>query len=100
ANQTWRFTRQGDGSYELRNAESGLCADVSGGSTAPGAEVIQWTCTGGANQHWTFTRRSDGSYTVASVRSGLALTTASKTPGALVTQQTDTGSALQRWTLG
>ncbi|GAB1332800.1 RICIN domain-containing protein [Streptomyces sennicomposti] len=99
ANQTWRLTRQGDGSYELRNAESGLCADVSGGSTTAGAEVVQWTCTGGSHQHWTFTRRSDGTYTVASVRSGLALTTASKTPGALVTQLTDTGSALQRWTL-
>ncbi|MFJ3583173.1 RICIN domain-containing protein [Streptomyces sp. NPDC090127] len=99
ANQSWRFTRQPDGSYQLANAESGLCADVDGGSTAPGAKVIQWTCTGGANQRWNVTRRADGTYTVASVKSGLVLTTASTTNGALATQQADTGSSLQRWTI-
>ncbi|WP_254705620.1 RICIN domain-containing protein [Streptomyces vilmorinianum] len=99
ANQKWRFTRQPDGSYELVNAESGLCADVNGGSTAVGAKVIQWTCTGGTNQRWTLTRGADGTYTVASVRSGLLLTTASTADGALVTQQPGSGSALQRWTV-
>jgi hypothetical protein len=99
SNQTWRFTRQSDGSYELVNAESGLCADVEGGSTAAGARVVQWTCTGGTNQHWLLTRRSDGTYTVTSVRSGLALTTASTADGALVTQQPDNGSPRQRWTV-
>ncbi|MFG2640316.1 RICIN domain-containing protein [Streptomyces sp. NPDC048370] len=99
ANQNWRFTRQSDGSYELVNAESGLCADVDGGSTAPGAKVIQWTCTGGANQRWTATRRADGTYTVASLKSGLLLTTASTANGALATQQADTASPLQRWTI-
>ncbi|WP_327251127.1 RICIN domain-containing protein [Streptomyces sp. NBC_01244] len=74
------------GSYEIVNAESGLCADISGGSTAVGVEVIQWTCHG-------------GTYSVASVRSGLLLTTASTTAGSLVTQQPDTGSSLQRWTM-
>lgn len=99
ANQKWRFTRQPDGSYQLVNAESGLCADVDGGSTAAGAKVIQWTCTGGTNQRWTAARRADGTYTVASLRSGLFLTTASTSNGALATQQPDTGSSLQRWTI-
>ncbi|MGW2017940.1 RICIN domain-containing protein [Streptomyces sp. NPDC001927] len=99
ANQSWRFTRQPDGSYELVNVESGLCADVDGGSTAAGAKVIQWTCTGGANQRWTATRRADGTYTVASLKSGLLLTTASTANGALATQQPDTASPLQRWTI-
>lgn len=100
ANQNWRFTQQSDGSYQLVNAESGLCADVDSGSTAAGAKVLQWTCTGGGNQHWTLTRQTGGAYTVASVKSGLLLTAASASDGALVTQQAGAGSALQQWTLG
>ncbi|MFJ4871561.1 RICIN domain-containing protein [Streptomyces sp. NPDC088757] len=100
ANQRWTFTRRSDGTYELKNAESGLCADVEGGSTSAGARIIQWTCTGGANQRWSLTRRADGTHTVASAASGLVLTTASSTDGAAVTQQADTGGTLQRWTVG
>ncbi|WP_329172863.1 RICIN domain-containing protein [Streptomyces sp. NBC_01477] len=100
ANQSWRFTSQPDGSYQLANAESGLCADVSGGATTAGAHVIQWNCTGGANQHWTLTQQSNGTYAVRSVQSGLLLTAAAATDGALVTQQPDTGAALQRWAVG
>ncbi|MFE9426515.1 RICIN domain-containing protein [Kitasatospora sp. NPDC006697] len=99
ANQNWQFTQQADGSYQLANAESGLCADVYGGSTAAGAKVVQWTCTGGTNQHWRLSRGADGRYTVTSVKSGLVLTTAGTADGSSVTQQADTGSALQRWTL-
>ncbi|MFF4174180.1 RICIN domain-containing protein [Streptomyces sp. NPDC001744] len=100
ANQRWTFTRQTDGTYELRNAESGLCADVESGSAGAGARIIQWTCTRGANQRWTLTRRSDGTHTLASAASGLLLTAASSGDGASVTQQPDTGAALQRWTVG
>ncbi|GLZ38024.1 RICIN domain-containing protein [Actinokineospora sp. NBRC 105648] len=99
ANQTWTFTAQADGSYELRNVESGLCADVNGGATTAGAAIIQWTCSGGANQHWKATQQSDGNYTFSSVSSGLLLTTASTSDGALVTQQASTGGSLQRWTV-
>ncbi|MFF7250670.1 RICIN domain-containing protein [Embleya sp. NPDC008237] len=98
-NQSWRFTRQSDGSYELANAESGLCADVEGASTTAGARIIQWTCNGHDNQHWTVTRQPTGTYIVASVRSGLSLTTASAANGAPVTQQSDARSPLQRWTI-
>ncbi|MER5640618.1 RICIN domain-containing protein [Kitasatospora sp. NPDC002227] len=99
ANQGWVLTRQPDGSYQLANTESKLCADVSGGSTAAGAAVIQWACTGSSNQSWQANRLADGSYTFTSVRSGLLLTTAGTKDGALVTQQADTGSALQHWTV-
>ncbi|WP_432872002.1 RICIN domain-containing protein [Microbispora rosea] len=34
---------------------SGKCPDVASGSTADGANVIQYTCGGGANQQWTRT---------------------------------------------
>ncbi|MFB6628350.1 RICIN domain-containing protein [Streptomyces sp. NPDC056362] len=100
ANQNWRFTQRADGSYEIANVESGLCADVEGSSTTAGARVVQWTCTGAANQRWNVLRQANGSYKVTSALSGRLLTTASTANGALVTQQSDTGSTLQLWTIG
>ncbi|MFD7165879.1 RICIN domain-containing protein [Streptomyces violascens] len=100
ANQNWVFTRQPDGSYQIANGESKLCADVGGSSRAAGAKVIQWACTGGANQHWAVTALAGGGYTIKSTSSGLLLTTASTSDGAPVTQQPDTGSALQHWAIG
>ncbi|RAJ46333.1 ricin-type beta-trefoil lectin protein [Kitasatospora sp. SolWspMP-SS2h] len=99
SNQSWTFTRQSDGSYQITNVLSHLCVDVSGGSGTAGAQIIQWACTGGANQRWTVTPTTNG-YRITSRSSGLSLTTASTANGAAVTQQTDTGSALQRWTIG
>ncbi|CAL9624919.1 RICIN domain-containing protein [Streptomyces sp. enrichment culture] len=99
ANQKWTFTQQTDGSYQLKNGTSGLCADVEGGSKSAGAKVIQWTCSGAANQRWRVERQPDGTYTVTSVNSGLLLTTASTTNGALVTQQPSSSTALQKWTI-
>jgi alpha-L-fucosidase len=40
------------GYYRLVNVRTGWCADISGGSTADGANVIQWPVAGGANQDW------------------------------------------------
>ncbi|MBC6451038.1 RICIN domain-containing protein [Actinokineospora xionganensis] len=100
ANQTWVFTSNPDGTYQIKNGESNLCVDVADYSTAAGGKIVQWTCTGGANQRWAATRLADGTYALKSQSSGLLLTTASTTDGALVTQQSDTGSALQRWIVG
>ena len=36
------------------NNTLGLLLDVQGGSTQPGAPVIDWYANGGANQEWTF----------------------------------------------
>ncbi|GAA4607697.1 lysophospholipase L1-like esterase [Actinoplanes octamycinicus] len=49
ANQRWTFV---SGST-IRNAQSGLCLDVSGNATANGTAVILWTCTNSPNQLWT-----------------------------------------------
>ncbi|MER5942042.1 RICIN domain-containing protein [Streptomyces sp. NPDC001928] len=99
ANQKWRFTLQPDGSYQLVNVASGLCADVSGASTEAGAKVIQWTCNGRANQRWVVTRMPSGAYTVASAKGGLLLTTASSSNKSPVTQETNTNSSLQHWSI-
>ncbi|AUG81724.1 Ricin-type beta-trefoil lectin domain protein [Kitasatospora sp. MMS16-BH015] len=99
SNQSWVFTRQSDGSYQIVNGQSQLCMDVSGGSTSPGAAIIQWTCTGGANQRWMVSAVAGG-YAISAASDGLLLTTASTANGALVTQQAGTGSSLQTWTIG
>ena len=39
---------------EMSGGNSGLCADVESASQADGANVIQWTCHGGANQRLDF----------------------------------------------
>ncbi|WP_218779438.1 RICIN domain-containing protein [Streptomyces sp. NRRL B-24572] len=98
SNRNWRFTLQSDGSYTLVNTATGLCADVNGGSTAPGATIIQWSCSGNANQRWNVKKLADGTHTLTSVSSGLVVTapTGKNSP---VTQQQDTGSALQHWTI-
>ncbi|MEV4315710.1 ricin-type beta-trefoil lectin domain protein [Actinocrispum sp. NPDC049592] len=39
----------------LKGRESGICADVPGGSTTNGTAVTLWSCNGGSNQSWTLT---------------------------------------------
>jgi hypothetical protein len=48
------YATSGDTGYTLTNLNSGLVADVSGGSASQGAQVIQWTTNGQANQTWNF----------------------------------------------
>ena len=40
------------GYYTISNRMNGMCLDVQGASTADGAPVIQWPCSGNANQQW------------------------------------------------
>ena len=44
-NQQWLLTRQGDGSYQFANRQSGMCLDVVGGSIVDGAKIQQSTCS-------------------------------------------------------
>ncbi|MEV6524469.1 alpha-L-fucosidase [Longispora sp. NPDC051575] len=94
ANQQWRFTGTADGTYVITNVASGLCVDVSGGSTQDGAAVIQWTCTNGPNQRW---RVTGGTITAA--HSSKVLTIAGVNNLDAATQAADTGTNLQRWAL-
>ncbi|HEX8626937.1 MAG TPA: RICIN domain-containing protein [Catenuloplanes sp.] len=41
------------GYRKLINRNSGKALDVTGGATADGAAVIQWTDNGGPHQQWT-----------------------------------------------
>jgi hypothetical protein len=79
-----------EGVHTLKNGNSSMLMDVSSGSTANGAKIIQWPSNGGTNQQWTLTRVADNVYTLKSVKSGLCLD--------VPNQSTTTGVQLQQWT--
>jgi hypothetical protein len=56
--QLWNFRPVAGvaNTYTVVNQRTGRCLDVEGASTADGAAVLQWTCTGATNQQFT-TRR-------------------------------------------
>ena len=49
-NPAQQFVLSGAG--DLVNPQSNKCVDVKDWSSANGARLIQWECTGGANQKW------------------------------------------------
>jgi len=49
-NQKFTFTPTSGGYFRITPVHSGKAVDVSGGSTADGANVQQWTYNGGNNQ--------------------------------------------------
>ncbi|MCZ0983381.1 RICIN domain-containing protein [Streptomyces diastatochromogenes] len=64
------------GTVTIRPDHSGQCLEVADWSTANGAAVRQWPCTGGANQKWHRFWRSDnpeGSYYYVNVHSNKCL---------------------------
>ena len=82
----------------------GLVLDMSGASTAPGGQLIDWFSYGGANQMWTFHNinpgRSVDAYTIVNQNSGLCLTT-DGIAGDRVVQETCAGNKLtQVWYTG
>ncbi|MET7686860.1 RICIN domain-containing protein [Streptomyces sp. NPDC005483] len=91
--------------YTVVNELSGKCLDVSAVSTADGAAVQQWTCTGGTNQEFTLSPVATGShdYQLVAVHSGKCIDVS--TARAQIHQWTcDPASALttkqnQIWTL-
>jgi glucosylceramidase len=67
---TWPATTTTTGSinpadwYQVRNTNSGLCVQPTGGATANGTELDQEPCTGAADQLWQFQTESGGAYQV------------------------------------
>ncbi|MEH0421508.1 RICIN domain-containing protein [Streptomyces sp. B21-083] len=87
--------------YKVLNKNSGKAIDVSGGSTAAGANILQWNDTGALNQRWRWVAVGDGSYEIVSQTSGqlLDVTGGSTADGATIVQQPDNNGADQHWTL-
>ncbi|WP_433204199.1 RICIN domain-containing protein [Dactylosporangium sp. CS-047395] len=49
-NQQWQAVSNGNGTYRFIARNSGKCLDVKDVSTADGAQMQQWSCTGGPAQ--------------------------------------------------
>jgi hypothetical protein len=74
-----------------------LLLDVSGGSTYPGAPVIDWYANGGQNQNWLFLPVNGGNtYEIINVNSNMCLTT-DGVAGDQVYQDYCTNSTNQQW---
>ena len=88
-----------NGRYTIVSALSGLVMDVSGRSTADGANVTQYTANGQTNQQFDVTALGDGSYSIRPVHSGKSLDVYewNADDGAEVRQWSYLGGTNQRW---
>ena len=87
--------------YVLLNRSSGKVLDVSGVSTADGAQLHQWTRTNANNQQFQFADAGGGYYRIKARHSGKVLDVSSwsTADGAAIHQWTDTGGANQQFRL-
>ncbi|ROR46397.1 RICIN domain-containing protein [Kitasatospora cineracea] len=64
----------GEGTYQLKNAATGRCADVAYGSTSEGGRVIDYACSAGSeNQLWKVQRHPLGGIALRNVLSDMCL---------------------------
>ncbi|GAA1870019.1 family 43 glycosylhydrolase [Myceligenerans crystallogenes] len=89
----WQFGRGDDGAaqaYRITNRNSGQVIDVTEGSSADLAAVIQWPSTGAAWQQWRFADAGSGNVRLQNVSSGKCLDVngASVADGASIIQYT------------
>ena len=91
------------GTYILKNRNSGLYMDISGGisSVGDGANIQQWNTAGTTNQQFQFTHLGDGTYKIAAVHSGkvIDISAISKEDGANVQQWTYYGTPNQQFVM-
>jgi hypothetical protein len=90
-----------NGTYRIVARHSGKALDVSGGGTADGSNVIQWTYGGGTNQRWTVTHLGNNQYSIIGVQSGKALEVSNwgTANGSNVQIWTNGGGTNQKWTI-
>lgn len=87
------------GVYGMRAVHSHLFADIKGGSTSPGKELIQWDWNDNDNQRFYFKELSEtdpGYYQIQAVHSGLFLH-GDGTSGGNVIQSTEVEGDYQKW---
>lgn len=87
--------------YTIVNRNSGQCLDVSGGNTADGTNIIQWTCHGGANQRWLIQDMADDTSRLVNVATGKVVDIAdcNSADGTAVRQWTWLNNSCQRFRL-
>jgi hypothetical protein len=61
------------GTYVIKNVNSGLALDTSGGRTAQGTAVVQAAPSGSGTQNWTLVPEDTSYYEIKNTASGLLL---------------------------
>lgn len=92
-------TGPADGVYRLTARHSGKSLDVASYSQADGANVQQYTYSGGDNERWTVQSLGNGQYSIKAVHSGkaLGLSGTSTADGVDINQYTYSGGTNQKW---
>ncbi len=90
-----------DFTSDITGVGSGKCLDVEGNSQSDGANVIQWTCHGGANQSVFFRLvvPTVDTYELAFSHSGRCMTVTGTATGANIVQRACTGGTDQQFRL-
>jgi cytochrome c len=85
--------------WTVAAVHSGKFVDVSGASTADGAQVVQWAATGGNNQKWQAVDAGSGTVYLKAVHSGrcLDVTNGSTAEGAFLQQLACTNGNQQKF---
>lgn len=71
--QEFQFLPNNDGTYTIRNANSGMALDVAKGSSAEGANVQQFRPNESNAQKWKIIKNSNGTYSFKNIASGKML---------------------------
>ena len=69
ASYTLQVTGIPNGTYFIRNKQTGYYADIQGPTMADGTTIHQWKFNGNNSQKWIFEHQGDGFYTVKSANS-------------------------------
>jgi len=85
--------------YQLIARHSGKCLHVVGGSTANGADIVQYTCLGVGHQRWQLQDIGDGYFLIKVAHSGKCLDVSGQrdVDGANVHQYTCHAEFNQQW---
>ena len=86
-----------DGTYRLRNRDTGLCVGALNGSTAVGTSVAAVAYTGDSSQRWYLTGTGGGYWDFVNVANGLAMQTDGGSPAKVTLQPVNTASTQQQW---
>ncbi|WP_199037239.1 rhamnogalacturonan lyase family protein [Glycomyces salinus] len=85
--------------YTIESRHSGLVLNISGGSTAAGAELVQWTSNDSEAQQFRFLDSGDGYYRIQARHSGMVLDVWewNEDNGATIAQYDDLDGTNQQW---
>ncbi len=67
SSQIWTFTKQSNGSYEIKNKDTGKCIEVESTSVSNGTNIRVGNDSNSTAQRWTLERNDDGTYVIKSV---------------------------------